>query len=284
MIEMLNIAATLDRQRFRRGEISKRLDKKGRLILEGNVPEGNQVRFGKPSFMSSDVPADKVYLKFRLRRHVGVSVEEKPNGVMIMIFPEDYSTPDRPRREDWDPLDAEAYWFNCSKADANSLVDACQPFIDAEKLGLEIEKDLFKACKTTGKLSIAEFVDNNLDRIRSAAMEPNLPKEDGVGLARWTLEGFITKGSLSGLYDEKRLEYTDRDLLVRQQRVVTVQMDFNLLVQQLGNKGVVLSSIKCPQCGAGSTVPESGSMLTCGSCGSAIHVTDVLENFKGLLE
>jgi DNA-directed RNA polymerase subunit RPC12/RpoP len=65
---------------------------------------------------------------------------------------------------------------------------------------------------------------------------------------------------------------------------VNIQLDFNTLIQQLGNKGISLTSIQCTQCGSPCGIPGTGTTVKCQACGATIMVTDVFEKFKTFLE
>ncbi len=62
-----------------------------------------------------------------------------------------------------------------------------------------------------------------------------------------------------------------------------VTIDFNSLISQLKNKGIVLQKIDCPSCGGDLELPESGDSIVCKFCSSTVHATDVFEKFKALL-
>lgn len=97
------------------------------------------------------------------------------------------------------------------------------------------------------------------------------------------LREMIVQGILTGLLEKEKRQYVDRNFAIKEQRVMNVNLDFNNLVAQLGNKGVVLNSIQCPQCGAPCKLPPSGDKFFCGACGCAIQATDLFEKFKGIL-
>lgn len=111
-----------------------------------------------------------------------------------------------------------------------------------------------------------------------------LSRNDYIELIIGILRELIDEGRLTGIVDREKQKYYDRDFAVKEQRVVNVQVDFNALVSQLGNKGVVLNSIQCTQCGASLTLPRSGCKFYCSSCGSLIQVADLFEKFKSILD
>jgi hypothetical protein len=143
-------------------------------------------------------------------------------------------------------------------------------------------------CKTRGVLKIDEYVRKheieppffdlyNIDNRRTTEMH--------IRDLEAALEALIIYGQLDGFVDTIQHEYRDRAMVVQEHTVIqyNVQLDFNQLVQQLGNKGVDLTSIQCSQCGAPCSIPGEGSFTKCEACGSIIKVTDIFEKFKNLL-
>jgi hypothetical protein len=184
-----------------------------------------------------------------------------------------------------------AAFFHCKNN--NDLMSFIQAWIDfdqiyriREQLLLELQNDLLKRCKTQAKVNFIDLVDYHKilfekyinktqdDRWRS-------PIETVQELCRRRIE----EGKLTGIIDTEKHIYYDPRFVVQEQRVINinVQMDFNNLVQQLGNKGIVLNAIQCPKCGSPHAVPKDGTTFTCGSCGCIIDATDVFQKFKSFL-
>ena len=188
-----------------------------------------------------------------------------------------------------------SYFFICGKQDAARFVAECERIIGAiqrdryerERARKELQDDLDKLiidrCKTTGRMNMTQFADDNLAAIGTVLRTHDVSHTEATDYVAERVQQFVTDDVLPGLLNENTLQYTDRDLLVREQRVVHVKMDYNQLLEQLGNKGVVLSSITCPQCGAGCSVPESGTTFDCEFCGTTVRVVDILERFKDIL-
>lgn len=61
-------------------------------------------------------------------------------------------------------------------------------------------------------------------------------------------------------------------------------IDFSFIRSQLDKGGIALTTIKCPNCGANVSVPDSGNFFTCNYCNSTIHAMDVFQKMKGLIE
>ena len=117
-------------------------------------------------------------------------------------------------------------------------------------------------------------------------MGESLDQDRATHVVKVFIEQQIVDDELTGIIDAEKMEYVDRDFLVHEQRIISVnvQMDFNSLMQQLGNKGIALTNIQCTQCGSPCQIPETGSVLVCQSCNATIQVTDVFEKFKEFLE
>lgn len=187
-----------------------------------------------------------------------------------------------------------ATYFLCSKRDAERFKAACDSITEGERLQereeeergqLEeyLDKLIIERCKATGRMDVAAVAEQNLDSIRRIEEMPGLSLAAATDFVSQHLQRFIIADVLTGLLDRETLQYVDRDLIIKEQRVVHVQLDFNELLQQLGSKGVALSSITCPRCGGGCSVPDSGTSFSCEFCGSTIHVMDIFETFKGIL-
>jgi len=99
----------------------------------------------------------------------------------------------------------------------------------------------------------------------------------------WKLRDSISSGKLNGVLSEEASEYRDRAYIVQQQRVVSVSVNFNDLVSQLGNKGIVLQGVQCPACGGTTSEVPTGSYFTCQYCKATVKATDIFEKFKGVL-
>ena len=65
---------------------------------------------------------------------------------------------------------------------------------------------------------------------------------------------------------------------------LNVNMDFSWLRSEMERGGLLLSTVKCPQCSGKLEIPTSGSFVTCKYCGSTIHAVDVFDKLKALLK
>jgi hypothetical protein len=148
-----------------------------------------------------------------------------------------------------------------------------------------LETKVKDECKISGILKIVPFSQDSLQDFRENSNIDDFPEEDLKILIIMIIENAIKKGEITGLLDREALVYRDRSLIIQEQHILNlnVELDYNQLVDQLKNKGVILSRIQCPQCGAPSPIPQSGSVFKCTSCGNYIKVTDVFEKFNGLL-
>ena len=65
---------------------------------------------------------------------------------------------------------------------------------------------------------------------------------------------------------------------------LNVNLDFSWIRGEMDKGGLVLSMVKCPQCGSTLNLPETGSLVKCQYCGSTIRATDVFDKLKGLMK
>jgi hypothetical protein len=82
-------------------------------------------------------------------------------------------------------------------------------------------------------------------------------------------------GELSELHEQK---------LHPKQVNLNVNLDFSWLRGEMDKGGLVLSMVKCPQCGSSLELPQTGSLVKCQYCGSTIRATDVFDKLKGLMK
>ena len=61
-------------------------------------------------------------------------------------------------------------------------------------------------------------------------------------------------------------------------------IDFTWLRDYLDKGGIILTTVKCPQCGAALELPKTGTATKCQYCGSGIYALDLLEKLKGVLK
>ena len=60
-------------------------------------------------------------------------------------------------------------------------------------------------------------------------------------------------------------------------------LDFGALKDFMIKGGLVLQTVKCPECGGPIRLPEEGSQTTCEHCGNTILAQDIFEKIKGLI-
>jgi hypothetical protein len=63
-----------------------------------------------------------------------------------------------------------------------------------------------------------------------------------------------------------------------------LNMDFTWLRTEMEKGGLVLSTVKCPQCGGRLELPATGDLVNCKYCGSTIRATDVFDKLRTLLK
>jgi len=58
--------------------------------------------------------------------------------------------------------------------------------------------------------------------------------------------------------------------------------DFTWLKDLLDKGGIMMTAVKCPQCGASLNLPKEGNLANCRFCGQTVYVEDVLKIIKEL--
>jgi len=93
----------------------------------------------------------------------------------------------------------------------------------------------------------------------------------------------VTAEDLWNLVKSTALERTK--VLKAQKRMERVQvvLDFTSLKEVLSKGGVVMSTFKCPNCGATVNIPDSGKVVACKHCGAPVKAIDIFEKIKSLL-
>jgi hypothetical protein len=186
--------------------------------------------------------------------------------------------------------------FYCSADEADRFIKIWEENdepIRQKELDDEMKEDwkkqffdsLYEECKSTGRVQLLPYINDHLFEIQRFLGEDVIVAESYLPDVFQYISKLISEDILPGLLDKNKIEYTDRQLITHEERIinVNVQMDFNSLINQLGNKGIMLTSFQCPQCGSPCTIPKTGSSFKCESCGDTIEVTDVFDKFKGIL-
>ncbi|MFA5311969.1 MAG: hypothetical protein WC375_01470 [Methanomassiliicoccales archaeon] len=62
---------------------------------------------------------------------------------------------------------------------------------------------------------------------------------------------------------------------------VHILLDFNFLRSEMAKDGIVLRTVKCPDCNATVDLPEVGNTVKCQYCGSNIIAQDIFDRLKG---
>ena len=69
----------------------------------------------------------------------------------------------------------------------------------------------------------------------------------------------------------------------KQKERVHVLLDFSFVKEYMGKGGLVMQTVKCTECGASVSLPESGNQVTCGHCGSTLYAQDIFDKVKALI-
>lgn len=108
-----------------------------------------------------------------------------------------------------------------------------------------------------------------------------------------------TKGEyvfhLSGVGNERKLRifkaYVFNQVDARKQELetekkrarISVLLDFSFLKSYMEKGGLIMQTVKCPNCGAPIKLPQSGNQTECEHCGSSIYAQDIFEKVKALI-
>jgi len=76
-----------------------------------------------------------------------------------------------------------------------------------------------------------------------------------------------------------------RRMTVREQASHSTQivMDFSWMRDYLSRGGLVITTVKCPQCGGNVDLPEIGKATKCKYCGSTLYAQDLFARLKELV-
>jgi hypothetical protein len=146
----------------------------------------------------------------------------------------------------------------------------------------ETVQEMLRLCvaegRATGRLDLADFL-----RRHPEFVDGDESEAESMETVRTIFQNLIATGELAGVLEGNA--YVDRDYIVRQQKTVSVnvQLDFNSLLCQLGQKGISITAVQCPQCKTNCTLPAAGTQFNCEACGALIRVTDVFDKFKAFL-
>jgi hypothetical protein len=69
----------------------------------------------------------------------------------------------------------------------------------------------------------------------------------------------------------------------KQRARIQYVLDFSFLKAEMERGGVVVQTIRCPSCGAGISLPSTGTSARCPYCGNMVYAHDVFEKMKGLI-
>jgi ribosomal protein S27AE len=69
----------------------------------------------------------------------------------------------------------------------------------------------------------------------------------------------------------------------RRQDKVQVMLDFSFLKKYMEDGGLIMQTLKCPECGASVGFPTQGSQTVCSHCGTNIYANDMFKKIKDLI-
>jgi hypothetical protein len=74
-----------------------------------------------------------------------------------------------------------------------------------------------------------------------------------------------------------------RKAVIQEQQTKKVVIDFSWVREYFDKGGLVLTTVKCPQCGGSIELPKEGNLTKCKYCGANVYAQNVLDRLKGLL-
>jgi hypothetical protein len=86
-----------------------------------------------------------------------------------------------------------------------------------------------------------------------------------------------------GLIFRQQQKKRERLLKEKQREHVQVVLDFSSIRDTLSRGGIVVSSLKCPQCSGPLELPETGKQTVCKYCGASIRPVDIFDKIKNIV-
>jgi len=146
---------------------------------------------------------------------------------------------------------------------------------------------------TTGIFSKRVYVtlDLLLEAVSNVSIEGTFPKKLVVYAKKGYISSFPVR--LDFLVKEPK-QWADKIASARQQRLesldaekkrerVQVVLDFTALKEYMAKGGLMLQTLKCPECGGPIRLPEAGSQTKCEHCGNMILAQDIFEKIRALI-
>jgi len=85
-------------------------------------------------------------------------------------------------------------------------------------------------------------------------------------------------------FQEKILQQIKERRLELERQKTSVVIDFSFLKTYIEKGGIVLTTLKCPNCSAPIEMPKGGAETVCDHCGSRVYAQDIFEKVKKLIE
>lgn len=128
-----------------------------------------------------------------------------------------------------------------------------------------------------------------LESIKMVSLKRNLIRDDGLEIItdqnRFYKEFHLTEGTTGmELMVEKIKEQIGERVRDLKAGKMFTALDFSFLRTLADKGGIILTTLKCPNCTAPIQIPQNGTQTICSHCGNAIYVQDVFEKLKKLLE
>jgi hypothetical protein len=87
------------------------------------------------------------------------------------------------------------------------------------------------------------------------------------------------RGAVTSEIEARKVELQKQSVA----NTVQAMVDFSTLRDYMTKGGITVQTVKCPQCKAPLTMPETGSLAKCSYCGSTVYASDIMDKFKQLI-
>ena len=128
-----------------------------------------------------------------------------------------------------------------------------------------------------------------LESIEGISMGGLLMKYVSIGAAtgenKFHLTG-INEKTFEGFREAVTSRIASRKQEIEKERAresVEAMIDFSALREYMANGGISVQAVKCPQCKAPLSMPESGSFVKCAYCGATVYASDIMDRVKQLI-
>ncbi|PVX25227.1 MAG: hypothetical protein CW691_05235 [Candidatus Bathyarchaeum sp.] len=94
------------------------------------------------------------------------------------------------------------------------------------------------------------------------------------------------QGNIHSLIPVINSAISDRKVLIQSEKEksrIHVLLDFSSIQDEMSKGGIIMTTYNCPKCNASLEIPESGKVLFCKYCNTAIKPVDIFDRIKSFL-